>query len=81
MAYFPNGTAGEVFDEQCARCRYGNNPCPIWFVQHEYNYEACNNEVATKILDGLVKDNGTCSMFELDKDWFEQKNEKLPLTA
>lgn len=77
MAYFPNGTAGEVFQDQCARCRYGEKACPIWFVQYEYNYAACNNEVATKILDQLVKNDGTCAMFELDKEWFEQKTAKL----
>lgn len=70
MAYFPNGTSGEVFVEQCGRCRYGDGPCPIWQVQHDYNYDACNNKVATAILGALVKNDGACAMFKLDPDWF-----------
>lgn len=65
MAYFPNGTSGECFGEQCARCRFGDDPCPIAWVQLAYNYKACNNEVASKILADLVKDDGTCAMFEM----------------
>jgi len=67
MAYFSNGTEGMAFDEQCSICKYGKDPCPIALVQMEYNYEACNNPTARKILDALVKDDGTCSMFETFK--------------
>jgi hypothetical protein len=31
MAYFANGCEGEVFDEQCAKCRFGESPCPIYY--------------------------------------------------
>ena len=65
MAYFANGTEGEVFGEQCSRCEYEEKECPIQFVQVMYNYDACNNETATKILDHLVKPIGTCRMFEV----------------
>lgn len=67
MAYFSNGSEGSVFDSQCARCKYGKHPCPIALVQSEFNYDACNVPVARKILDALVKDNGTCTMFETFK--------------
>lgn len=70
MAYFPNGTSGEVFTEQCGRCRYGGSPCPIYLVQLEFNYKACNNQIASEILSQLVKDDGTCAMFKLDPEWF-----------
>lgn len=63
MAYFSNGTEGEVFAEQCGRCVYGMSYCPIHFVQTEYNYQAVNNEVAIKILEALVKQDGTCNVF------------------
>ena len=63
MAYFPNGTSGEVFDDQCAQCILYERACPIAWVQMEYNYEACNVPVARKILDDLVKDCGRCEMF------------------
>lgn len=70
MAYFSNGTEGEVFDEQCMKCKYGNGYCPIAFVQIEYNYDACNNKTARKILDALVKQDGTCMMFNEFKEDF-----------
>lgn len=67
MAYFSNGTEGMVFDDQCSKCKYGEDPCPITWVQHEYNYEACNNKTARAILDDLVKNDGTCAMYEAFK--------------
>ena len=70
MAYFANGSEGAVFDHQCSLCKYGDTFCPIAWVQMEYNYEACNNEVAGKILDELVHSDGTCVMFETFKDDF-----------
>ena len=79
MAYFPNGTSGEVFDAQCGRCRYGEGFCPIWHVQHEFNYSACNDKVARGILDALVRDNGECAMFKMDEKWFHK--ESVPPTV
>ena len=76
MAYFPNGSSGDCFAEQCYQCRYGDRPCPIYYVQSTYNYDACNNEVATKILDHLVSDDGTCSMFKMDPDTFRSDHRK-----
>ena len=70
MAYFSNGTEGMVFDHQCSLCKYGEKYCPIAFVQQEYNYEACNNEIARKILDTLVENNGTCAMWKEFKEDF-----------
>ena len=63
MAYFSNGTEGEVFDAQCSICKYGESACPIATVQLAYNYDACNIPVARKILDSLVSDDGACAMF------------------
>jgi len=80
MAYFANGTEGTVFEHQCSICKYGEKNCPIAFVQQMYNYDACNNEIARKILDELVADNGTCAMwkefqndFRIDSSCKEQK--------
>lgn len=75
MAYFPNGSAGECFDAQCLRCRYWERECPIYLVQHDYNSRACNNKVARAILDALVADDGTCSMFSLDPENFKDRRE------
>jgi len=55
MAYFSNGSEGEVFDEECRECVFGELGCPVFCVQSAYNYEACNNKVARSILNDLVK--------------------------
>jgi len=69
MAYFSNGSEGMCFEDQCMRCKYGQEPCPIALAQITYNYDACNNETARKILDTLVSNDGTCSMFKtFEKD-------------
>lgn len=70
MAYFSNSTEGTKFDHQCSLCKYGEESCPIALVQQLYNYDACNNEIATKILDALVSNNGTCSMWQQFKNDF-----------
>ena len=67
MAYFSNGTEGEVFDNQCSKCKYGKEACPIAMVQLTYNYDAVNNESATKILNTLVLDDGTCTFWQIFK--------------
>ena len=72
MAYFANGTEGMCFDEQCTNCIFGEKPCPISAAQMNFNYDASGNKTATNILDMLVKNNGTCTMFE------EFKKELLP---
>jgi len=77
MAYFSNGSEGMCFDDQCAKCKYGQEPCPIALVQMIYNYDACNNEVASNILNALVKNDGTCTVFELMKS--DIKISDLPL--
>lgn len=71
MAYFSNGSEGMVFDEQCSKCAFGEDACPIAMIQFNYNYEACNNKVARKIMDDLVKDNGECSMWKAFGDRFK----------
>jgi len=68
MAYFSNGTEGTIFEDQCSICKYGDKPCPIAWVQMNYNYDAGNNKVATDILNDLVKNDGTCEMYKCFKD-------------
>lgn len=69
MAYFSNGSEGTVFEDQCAKCKYGERACPIALVQVLYNYDAVKAEnagdkTATLILDALVQNNGTCNMYK-----------------
>jgi hypothetical protein len=70
MAYFANSDAGCLFDAQCMSCIFGERPCPIAFVQTQFNYEALKNPTARAILDELVKNDGTCCMFELSPEAF-----------
>lgn len=76
MAYFSNSTEGSVFDCSEKGCKYADQPCPIFYVQLTYNYEAVNNKIATEILNELVKDDGTCTFFEMAKaDLFQDPNQ------
>ena len=79
MAYFSDGTAGMLFDDQCSKCKYYSGSCPIALVQITYNYDAVNNEIATKILDTLVKDNGDCMMWKTFKQDLEIDPNQLEL--
>ncbi len=70
MAYFSNSSEGECLSNQCDLCRYGEGPCPVYAVQLNYNYEACDNEVASQILNDLINDDGTCEMYKMFKKDF-----------
>ena len=71
MAYFSNGSEGMCLDEQCAECRHGYKPCPIYAIQLEFNYKAANDELATEILNKLINNDGTCHIFEAFKKELE----------
>lgn len=71
MAYFSNSSDGMSFDNQCSRCKFGDKPCPVATMQFLYNYDQVNNELATKIMDNFVKQDGTCTVFEMAKSDFE----------
>lgn len=81
MAYFSNGTEGMVFDDQCAKCKYGRSPCPIALIQMEYNYDQLKDTTGTarKIMDTLVNSKGVCSVFEMCKNEFEIDPNQLPI--
>jgi formate hydrogenlyase subunit 6/NADH:ubiquinone oxidoreductase subunit I len=84
MAYFSNGSEGMVFDDQCNKCKYGKEACPIAAVQMLYNYDAVKAEnngdkTASLILDALVSDNGTCNMWKEFKHDFEINPNQLNL--
>jgi hypothetical protein len=79
MAYFSNSSEGFALDGQCEKCKYGKGPCPIFAAQVMYNYDAVNNEVATKILDSLISDDGVCSMWKQYRHDFEIDPNQLEL--
>ena len=73
MAYFSNSSEGDILDQQCSKCKYGQKPCPIAFAQMEYNYDQVKDktETASKILNTLVSDKTGCLMFVMCKSDFE----------
>ena len=84
MAYFSNGSEGACFDAQCAKCKFGQSNCPIALIQLTYNYDQIDNDVegdtvATKIMNELVKQDGTCAVFEMAKADFEINPNQLNL--
>ena len=67
MAYFSNGTEGELYEARyCRRCVHDiNQDCPIILLHLMRNYEDCNNP--DSILHVLIPRNGIenakCRMF------------------
>ena len=66
MAYFSNSSDGDCLSEQCNKCKYGQSPCPIFWLQLEYNYEAHaeGQSVAAVMLDYLIDNDGNCAMWK-----------------
>lgn len=54
-AYFANGEEGISFDIECIDCILGEESCPVFCIQSEFNYKTCNNKTAREMLDRLVK--------------------------
>jgi len=76
MAYFSNGTEGEMYAEQyCDRCIHQNGSddrgCAVWMAHLIHNYKECNNEdsilhiLIPRSKDGLGNDQ--CLMFHENK--------------
>lgn len=68
MAQFSNSDDGHLFTVQCNKCIFGDDPCPIAYVQVNYNYYQNKNPLVIEILDYLVKNDGTCEMYKQFKD-------------
>lgn len=66
MAYFSNGSEGEVLDNQCCECRLPfDAPCPVLLAQITYNYDQFKDgkeTEITKLLNILVDEDGVCQM-------------------
>ena len=68
MAYFPNGTAGLMLDEQCSGCILGEVACPIWYVQQHFNYADENVTKGSKLqecLNLLISEDYECALLKL----------------
>lgn len=81
MAQFSNSSDGSSFDSQCGKCKYGKKPCPIALVQIEYNYDQLKDTtgISTKILNTLIKEDGTCTVLSLMKQDLEIDPNQLEL--
>lgn len=66
MAYFPNATAGDILEQQCADCPLGDGieeeSCPILLVQLLYNYDQCDNKKLAEAMNCLINEDGICQM-------------------
>jgi hypothetical protein len=73
MAYFANGTEGDMFQEaNCAFCVHWKDDgdgrgegCPVNDVHLLFSYELCNKKAdpGKVILDTLITPEMTCTMF------------------
>jgi len=72
MAYFSNGSEGEVLDQCCLACIHGmdddgnsrqGQPCAVWLLQTLWNYE--QHETDPDAGDGRALQNGISMGFGL----------------
>lgn len=75
MAYFANGTHGELFHLMCDNCKHGADeageplPCPVNYLQLDWNYSQIDNKDKKLALDLLVpqdceKDEAKCFFYD-----------------
>lgn len=67
MAYFPNGTAGQILDDQCDGCLHGVSDgimCPVAYIQINFNYKQLDkgNESLRAVMNKLINEAGVCQM-------------------
>lgn len=62
MVYFPNGSAGEILDAQCAICPAFDHQCPVALVQCLHNYDQCNHPEFESAMNILINERGLCQL-------------------
>jgi hypothetical protein len=62
MAYFANGSEGELLQAQCDECPLGEKPCPVALVQVMHNYDQCTNEKLKAAMNLLIDEHGICRL-------------------
>lgn len=66
MAYFSNGSEGEILDSQCAECLHADPDvgCPIFLIQMNFNYDQLSKgqEKLKEAMEILIDKNGICQM-------------------
>ena len=69
MGYFSNSDEGHVYEQQwCNNCIHQDDPCAVWFLQIDRNYQDCNVKdsplhALIPRLNGKPEWNGQCKMF------------------
>lgn len=74
MAYFANGTEGDVLEEQCSTCPLGEKGCPIIHVQMMYNYDQIGIPKLREAMNMLVDEKGKCQLRPLVVDMKPEKD-------
>jgi hypothetical protein len=64
MAYFSNGSEGEILEDQCQECILGLGGCPTYGVQFNFNYDQMSNEKLKEAMNMLVNEKGICQTKE-----------------
>ena len=64
MAYFSNGSEGEILERQCDDCPLGGEgkACPVLGVHLFYNYDQIGNDDLRNAMNVLVDDKGVCQV-------------------
>jgi hypothetical protein len=77
MAYFANGSEGMILDNQCEEC-LPFDPCPIYWLQMEYNYEQCREgqEKLKSAMNILINEKGICQMKQYVKPRLEDPDKR-----
>jgi hypothetical protein len=68
MAYFANGTEGEVYEHKyCNKCRiFKNGTCPVLDLHMIYNGNDTFEEVLDILIPRVDGENQKCSYYEED---------------
>ena len=83
MAYFANGTEGEILDRQCADCIHEDLSalCPVYHIMMTYNYDQLDKgqEKLRACLNILIQDEGgLCAMKPLIDKMRKGEDKKIP---
>lgn len=66
MAYFPNGSSGEILDNQCCDCVHEDewSWCPVYAVQQLFNYDQLGKgqEKLRQAITMLIDEKGICNV-------------------
>lgn len=76
MAYFSNGSEGEILDNQCDECHLSYEaPCPVLLVQQLFNYRQLDENgeetMVSEAMNNLIDEEGICKMKPVIDEFYE----------